>query len=58
MPVAKDFKVLNIKLRTDLWEKIDRYRFKQMFPSRTEAIEHLLDFALKAQPKREGKAAV
>jgi metal-responsive CopG/Arc/MetJ family transcriptional regulator len=43
---------LNMNIAQDLLERIDRYRFKRMFPTRTEAIEFLLDAALKLNPER------
>ena len=55
-PKPKDTKQLNMNLSSDLWEQIDRYRFQQMFPSRTEAIEFLLRHALKQKPRRETSA--
>ena len=39
-----------------LLERVDKYRFKRMFASRSEAIEFLLDHALKANPERKPAA--
>jgi hypothetical protein len=41
---------LNINLSDDLWAKIDKYRFKEMFATRTEAIVHLLTYAWSKTP--------
>ena len=46
-------KQLNMNLSLDLWERIDRFRHQQMFATRSEAIEFLLEYALKQKPKRE-----
>ena len=35
-----------------LLERIDKYRFKRMFASRSEAIEVLLETGLKANPEK------
>ena len=43
---------LNMNIDPDLLAKIDRYRFKRMFATRTEAIEFLLDAALKLNPEK------
>jgi hypothetical protein len=45
-------KALNINLNTELWEHIDKWRFREMFATRTEAIAWLLEWALKQNPKR------
>ncbi len=45
-------KGININMQEELLDRLDKYRFKRMFPTRTEAIEFLLDYALKANPKR------
>lgn len=47
-------KALNMNIRKDLIERVERFRFRRMFRTRTEAIEFLLDYALKHNPKREG----
>ena len=44
---------LNIKLDKGVWERVEKFRFRRMFPTRTQAIEFLLDYALKANPSRE-----
>jgi metal-responsive CopG/Arc/MetJ family transcriptional regulator len=49
---AKGKTTLTMNIREDLLKKIDDYRFEQRFASRTEAIEWLLDVALKQNPKR------
>jgi metal-responsive CopG/Arc/MetJ family transcriptional regulator len=49
-------KALNMNISEALLERVDKYRFKQMFPSRSEAIEFLLDSALKANPQRKPPA--
>lgn len=43
-------KPLNMNIGADLLDRIDKYRFKRMFASRTEAIEFLLEAALKLNP--------
>lgn len=43
---------LNMNIRKDLLERIEKYRFRRMFRTKTEAIEHLLEVALKANPKK------
>lgn len=48
-------KPLNMNINIDLLERIDRYRFKRMFPTRTEAIEALLEAGLKANPIKATK---
>ena len=49
---AKGKKALNLNINPDLLSRVDRYRFKRMFATRTEAIEFLLDAALKLNPDR------
>ena len=49
---AKGKTPLNMNMDPDLLARVDKYRFKQMFASRSEAIEFLLDVALKANPQR------
>ena len=49
----KEFKLLSVKLERKLATRLDRYRFRRMFPTRTEALEFLLDFALKQNPARD-----
>ena len=43
---------ISLNIDPDLLARIDKYRYKRMFPSRTEAIEVLLDAGLKANPER------
>ena len=45
-------KQLNMNIDEALLDRIEKYRFKRMFQSRSEAIEFLLDYALKANPPR------
>jgi metal-responsive CopG/Arc/MetJ family transcriptional regulator len=49
-------KALNMNISEALLERVDKYRFKRMFASRSEAIEFLLDHALKANPDRKPAA--
>ncbi len=44
-------KVLNLNVNEELLERIEKYRHKRMFSSRTEAIEILLYAGLKANPE-------
>jgi len=46
-------KNLNLKIDTQTLDDIDNFRFKNRFPSRTEAIRWLIEFALKQKPKRD-----
>lgn len=48
-------KALTLNIDIDLLDRVDKYRFKRMFASRTEAIEFLLDYALKQNPERSGE---
>ncbi len=50
-------KPLNMNISADLLERVDKYRFKRMFQSRSEAIEFLLEAALKLNPDRPKKGA-
>jgi hypothetical protein len=45
-------KPLSMNISAALLDRVDKYRFKRMFPTRSEAIEFLLDVALKLNPKR------
>ena len=45
-------KPLNMNIHAVLLDRVDKYRFKRMFPTRSEAIEFLLDVALKINPER------
>ena len=49
---AKGKKQLNMNMDPELLARIDRFRFKRMFATRSEAIEFLLEYALKANPER------
>jgi len=49
---AKGKTPLNLNIDPDLLARIDRYRFKRMFATRTEAIVFLLEAALKLNPER------
>jgi hypothetical protein len=46
-----DKTILNFIVYAPLLKRIDDYRFKNRFQNRADAIKHLLDFALKANPK-------
>jgi len=48
----KGSKPVNLNFRIELMERVERYRFRQMFETKTEAMEFLLEFALKANPKK------
>jgi metal-responsive CopG/Arc/MetJ family transcriptional regulator len=54
---AKGKTPLNLNVDPDLLARIDTYRHKQMFATRTEAIEALLEAGLKANPKRQSPKA-
>ena len=45
-------KPLHMNIDADLLERIDKYRFRRMFVARSEAIEFLLEAALKLNPER------
>jgi metal-responsive CopG/Arc/MetJ family transcriptional regulator len=47
---------ISLNLDPNLLDRIDKYRFKRMFPTRTEAIEVLLDAGLKANPENPATA--
>jgi hypothetical protein len=49
---AKGKTALNLNISPELLERVDRYRFKRMFATRTEAIEFLLEAALKLNPEK------
>jgi metal-responsive CopG/Arc/MetJ family transcriptional regulator len=53
----RDAKPLNMNIDADLLERIEKYRFKRMFASRSEAIEFLLEAGLKLNPERSKDAA-
>ena len=44
---------IHLRLKKDLLEKLDEFRFTQRFESRTEAIHWLLQFALGQNPTRK-----
>ncbi len=48
----KASKPLHIQLSTHIWDRLEKFRYRRMFATRTEAIEFLLDYALKANPER------
>ena len=50
--VKRATKPLNMNIDAALLERVEKYRFKRMFATRSEAIEFLLDTALKANPER------
>ena len=53
---AKGKTPLNMNIDPELLAKIEKYRFKRMFATRSEAIEFLLEAALKLNPDREKPA--
>jgi hypothetical protein len=50
---AKGKIALNMNLDPELLVRIDKYRHRRMFSTRTEAIEVLLDAGLKANPENQ-----
>lgn len=48
----KGTKALNMNIDKALLERVDKYRFKRMFTTRSQAIEFLLDAALKLNPEK------
>jgi metal-responsive CopG/Arc/MetJ family transcriptional regulator len=54
---AKGKVQLNMNIDPELLTRIDKYRFKRMFAARSEAIEFLLEYALKANPERPESAS-
>jgi len=48
----KGSRPVNLNLRIDIMERVEKFRFKQMFETKTEAIEFLLEHALNANLKR------
>jgi hypothetical protein len=48
-------KPLHMNINADLLERVEKYRFKRMFATRSEAIEFLLEAALKLNPDRPKK---
>jgi metal-responsive CopG/Arc/MetJ family transcriptional regulator len=57
MSPPKDKKALNMNMDKALLDRIEKYRFKRMFQSRSEAIEFLLEHALKLNPERPAPKA-
>ncbi len=51
----KETKPLNMNIDRALLARIDKYRFKRMFPSRSGAIESLLEAGLKLNPGRPNR---
>ena len=49
---AKGKTAINMNIDPDLLARIDKYRFKRMFATRTEAMEVLLEAGLKANPEK------
>lgn len=45
-------KPLNMNINVALLARVDKYRFKRMFRTRSEAIEFLLEVALKLNPDK------
>ncbi len=41
-----------MNINAALLDRVDRFRFKRMFSTRSEAVEFLLDTALKINPER------
>ena len=50
---AKGKMPLNLNVDPDLLARIDKYRFKRMFATRSEAIMFLIEAALKLNPERD-----
>ncbi len=50
---AKGKRLLSLNIDPALLAKIDKYRHRQYFATRTEAIEFLLVYALAANPKKD-----
>jgi hypothetical protein len=44
-------KLVHLRLKNELWNKIDDFRFNYRFETRTDAIHWLLEFALSQNPK-------
>jgi hypothetical protein len=44
-------KLVHLRLRKELWDKVDNFRFDHRFENRTQAIHWLLEFALNQNPK-------
>ncbi len=51
MPRKTPSQFIHLRLKKELVEKLDEFRFTQRFESRTEAIHWLLEFALNQNPK-------
>ena len=49
---AKGKTPLNLNIAPDLLARVDKFRFKRMIATRTEAIELLLSAGLKANPEK------
>jgi hypothetical protein len=49
---AKGKTGINMNIDPELLARIDKYRFKKMFPTRTEAMEVLLEAGLKVNPEK------
>jgi metal-responsive CopG/Arc/MetJ family transcriptional regulator len=49
---AKGKTPLNMNIDPELLVKIDKYRHRRMFATRSEAIFFLLEYALKANPEK------
>lgn len=48
----RETQVLHMNIDTALLERVDKYRFKKMFATRSEAIEFPLEAALELNPER------
>jgi metal-responsive CopG/Arc/MetJ family transcriptional regulator len=51
----KNGKILTLNLDERICQKVDKFRYRREFPSRTQAIEFLLDYALAKNPVRPGQ---
>lgn len=50
-----DKPIMNFVIEPNLLKRIDDYRFKHRFPSRSMAVKWLLDFALRHNPKPQAE---
>ncbi len=53
MAADEQRRYVNILFDEETLKAIDAFRFKNQFPSRTEAIRWLIDYALKQKPRRD-----
>jgi metal-responsive CopG/Arc/MetJ family transcriptional regulator len=54
-PKPADTKQLNMNIAANLLAKVDKYRFQHMFPTRSGAIEALLEWAVEQNPALKHK---